>query len=209
MHTLPLRAALKRGLLLVTANWPVVLIDFAVTSFCRVALALPVIGGALMVVTLSGHDLQAVLAQGLMATADVVLGSLSTAPVALVAFLAALLLVAVGSEATLFVVKAGTLTVMVEADRLAGEVHRLPIGVDSFARTRRFTLEMVVAGSRRFARRMTSLALGLGAVYLVLGLGYLAVVSLGIASGLGAAWLPAGPSSCCCPRARGLCWWPR
>jgi hypothetical protein len=191
MDTLLLRAALKRGLIVATANWPVVLIDFAVDSFRKLALTIPVIGGALMVGTLVGTDLTALLAQGVMATADVVLGSLATSPAALSAFLAALTLVAVGGEVLTFVVKAGTLTVLVEADRRAGEVHRAPIGVDSLTRARAFTLDHVLEGARHFGRRMAGLALVLGGSYSLLALIYVLLVSYGVAYGGGAAWLPA------------------
>src|SRR4026207_2364931 len=49
METLPLRAALKHGAVVAMANWPLVLIHFALDSFYRVALAVPILGGALMV----------------------------------------------------------------------------------------------------------------------------------------------------------------
>ena len=191
MDTLLLRAALKRGLIVATANWPVVLIDFAVDSFRKLALTIPVVAGALMVGTLVGTDLTALLAQGVMATADVVLGSLATSPAALSAFLAAITLVAVGGEVLTFVVKAGTLAVLVEADARAGEVHRASIGVDTFTRARVFTLDRVLLGARHFGRRMAGLALVLGGSYSLLAVLYVVLVSYGVAYGGGVAWLPA------------------
>lgn len=191
MHTLLLRAALKRGFLLVVANWRVVLIDFAVESFQKFALMIPVLGGVLMVGALVGDDVSEVLARGIVAAAESVLGALTSTPAALAAFLGALTLVTIGGQAVVLIVKAGTLSVLVRADRRAGEAHRLPIGVDSLARSRAFEAADVVRSARRFARRMAALALALGAIYLMLLLAYLAVARAGMVQGDVAGWLPA------------------
>jgi hypothetical protein len=174
----------------VSANWPIVVIDFAVESLARVALILPVIGGALMVTAVAGGDLRTLLAGGLFETADVVIGSLTSAPIALVAFLLALAIVAVGGEAVQFVVKAGTLSVIVRADRDAGEIQRLPLRADSLRRARTFQLEVLVEAGRRFARRGIVLSLWLGLAYTVVGVFYLGLVSRGV-PGVGSIWMPA------------------
>lgn len=190
MEPLLLRAAIKRGAMLVTANWPIVPIDFVVESFCRLALALPIVGGALMAGSLGGLDVRSVLSAGLGETADLVVGSLSAAPGALAAFLGALALVAVGGEAVQFIVKAGTLSVLVAADRQAGELQRLPFGIDTVRRARAFRLEILVEAGRRFARRGLILACWLGLVYSVVAGVYLALVSWGL-FGAGSRWIPA------------------
>lgn len=190
MEPLLLRAAIKRGFLVVSANWPIVVIDFAVESLARVALILPVIGGALMVTAVAGGDLRTMLAGGLFEAADVVIGSLTSAPLALIAFLLALAMVAVGGEAVQFVVKAGTLSVIVRADREAGEIQRLPLGADSLRRARTFRLEVLVEAGRRFARRGVVLSLWLGLAYTVVGVFYLGLVSQGL-PGIGSIWMPA------------------
>jgi hypothetical protein len=190
MEPLLLRAAIKRGGLLVTANWPVVLIDFAVESFCRFALALPVLGGALMVTTVVGVDLATVVADGLGATADLVLGSLSNTPAALAAFLVALALVAVGGEVVIFVVKAGTLAVLVEADATVGEVQRLPLGMGPLRRANVFRLDTLVRAGRHFASRAIVLSVWLGVAYAVVATLYLGLVTWGT-FGAESRWLPA------------------
>jgi hypothetical protein len=191
MHPLLLRAALKRGFLLVAANWRVVLIDFAVESFQKTALMVPVLGGVLMVGALVGDDVSEVLARGAVAAAETVLGALVSTPFALAAFLAALTLVMIGGQAVALVVKGGTLGVLVKADRIAGEAHRGPIGVDSLTRAMAFDAADVIASARRFARRMATLAAVLGLIYLVLVLAYLAVARLGLMPAEAAEWLPA------------------
>lgn len=190
MGPLLLRAAIKRGVLIVIANWPVVLVDFAVGSFCKLALALPVVGGALMVTAVAGVDVRSVLADGIRSAADIVVGSLSTSPAALGAFLVAVVLVAIGGEVISFIVKAGTLSVLVQADRIAGDVHRLPIGLDVLRRAHAFRLEILVEAGRRFARRGIVLALWLGVAYLAVAVAYLALVSWGL-FGVALSWVPA------------------
>ena len=190
MEPLLLRAAVKRGILVVAANWPIVVIDFAVESVARLAVMVPIVGGALMVTVLAGTDVRTLLAGGLFDTADVVLGSLVSAPAALLTFLAAVAIVAVGGEAIQFIVKAGTLSVIVRSDAQAGEVQRLPISADSLRRARVFQLEILVEAGRRFAGRGVILSLWLGLVYVLVGAFYLALVSRGTPD-LQSAWLPA------------------
>lgn len=190
MEPLLLRAAVKRGFLLVAANWPIAVIDFAVESVSRLALIVPVVGGALMVTVVAGTDVRALLSGGLVQTADVVLGSLANAPTALFAFLGAIALVAIGGEALQFVVKAGTLSVIVQGDLRAGEIHDRPISADSLRQARTFRLETLVDAGRRFARRGVVLSLWLGLAYAAVAVVYVAFVTRGL-PGDGASWMPA------------------
>jgi hypothetical protein len=193
MNALPLPAALKRGALLVAANWPVVLIDFAATSLYKLALSVPVLGGSLVVASLVGADMRTIVGDEMRATADLVVGSLATAPVALAAFLLALAVVAIGGEAVLFIIKSGTFSVLVIADRQSGDVHRMPVGSETFARASAFTLEAVLTGATRFARRAVTLALWLGVGYVTVGLAYVGAVSAGIDPESRWAWWPTWP----------------
>ncbi|MEO7191533.1 MAG: hypothetical protein ABI051_10805 [Vicinamibacterales bacterium] len=193
MGILPLRAAVKRGALLVVANWPIVLIGFTAESLYKAAVSIPVLGASLGLATLVGADTTALLSQGVRATADVILASLATAPLALTLFLLALAVVGIGGEAIMFVVKAGTLAIVVEADRASGDVHRIPFGTEALQRARVYRLESLLLASRRFSRRAVRLALWLGAGYAFVGLTYVAVVSLGLSSVERSPWLPAWP----------------
>jgi len=109
---LPLKAALKRGFLITLANWPVVVIEFTIGALFRAALAVPVLAGAVMVAAMIGGDVRALVAEGLRAAADVILATLATSPLALAAFLAAVAIVAFGGVIILYVVKTGTLSVL-------------------------------------------------------------------------------------------------
>jgi len=190
MDSLLLRAALKRGLLIVVANWPIVLIDFAVDVFCQLAIAVPVVGGALMVATVAGIDLELLLSEGVVATADVVVGSLTSRPAALASFLFAVAVVAVAAEVVRFVVKAGTLSVVVTADAVAGEIQRLPLTMHVVRRARAFGLERLVTASRRFVGRAVQLSLWLALAYAVVAICYIALVTWHPPA-RGSVWLPA------------------
>jgi len=176
----------------VLANWPIVLIDFGIESLYKLAVSVPVLGASLGIASIVGDDLTALVSQGVRATADAVLGSLATAPVALTAFLIALAIVAIGGEAVMFVIKAGTLAVVVEADRVSGDVHTLPFGTEAFDRARAYRLGAVLDAARHFGPRAIRLALWLGVFYGVIGIGYVAIVSEGLFPGR-SQWLPAWP----------------
>ena len=112
MSALSLRVALARGAIVALANWQALLVDFAVESFYKLLLAVPAIGGAVMVAAVVGTDPGSLVAGGIRATVDVVVASLATAPVALLSFLAAIGLVALAGEVLMFALKSGTLAVV-------------------------------------------------------------------------------------------------
>ncbi|HYN08649.1 MAG TPA: hypothetical protein VES67_14800 [Vicinamibacterales bacterium] len=191
---LSLRAALKRGALVTAANWPVVLIDFTIESAFKFAMAIPVVGGALMVAVLLGSDLRALFGEGgVRATADLVVGSLASAPIALGAFLAAITLVAFGGGVVMAVIKAGTLAVLVGAERGAGDVHRPPLRVELFQRAAAYTLAAVLNGIRQYRRRAMLLATWLGVAYLLAGLMYITALTLGFRLVTASSWSAAWP----------------
>jgi len=174
---LPLRAALTRGALIAAANWPLVAVEFTIESLYKLALAVPVVGGAFMVAVLLGADLRVWLDAGLRSTAEFVIASLESAPVALAAFCVAAGLVALGGALVMFVVKAGTLAVVVEADAAAGEVQRPPVSLAAVRRARRFRPDAFVAGARRFGRRVIWLTLSLGGAYVAIAVAYVAALA--------------------------------
>ena len=193
MNALPLGAALKRGGLVTAANWPVVLIDFVLESFYKVAITVPILGGALMVGALVGTNLEDVLGEGLRATADLVFGSLATAPMALMAFLAALGLVGLVGEAIMFVVKAGTLSVLVSSERNAGAIEGEPLRFERVRQLTTYSLQTVYAGAERYGKRAFGLALWLGVTYALIGAVYLTLLGYGFSVAMRLTWLPAWP----------------
>lgn len=193
MGNLSLGAALRRGAIVTAANWPVVIIDFILESFYKLALTFPIFGGALMVVALVGADLGAVVGEGLRATTDLVISSLGTAPVALAAFLVALAIVGAGGAVLMFVLKAGTLSVLTAAERAAGDVHVSPLRLEKVRRAEAYSLNAVYDGTRRFGRRAFVLALWLAVSYVLVGGTYLTVMGYGFAMVGTWPWMPAWP----------------
>lgn len=192
MHSvLPLRAAITRGALITLANWPIVLIGFIAECIYNLALAVPVIAGAFML-ALMGADVQSLLADGTMAAIDRMLGPLRQAPVALFAFLLAAGLVAFAGSILMFIVKTGTLAVLVEGEHTAGEIQRQPIRLSALRTASAYSVAAVVDGARRFQRRTALLAAWLGAVYVVVGSAYVLTVTYGfqwaVESPWGSAW---------------------
>src|SRR6185295_11642379 len=92
---LPLRAALKRGALVTLANWPIIVVDFTIESLYKMALAVPIVGGAFM------------------------MAALVSAPVALASFVLSVAVVLVGGAIVMLLVKMGTLAVLVAGERAA------------------------------------------------------------------------------------------
>jgi hypothetical protein len=185
---LSLRAALKQGALVTAANWPVVLIEFALWSLFELALGVPVLGGALMVAVLMGFDLDGLLAQGLSNTADLIIASLVAAPISLGAFLLSVGLVAAGGLMLVFVVKAGTLAVLAAGERAAPDLHRAPIHVAGLRQAAAWTLSAMYAGVQRYGARSARLAAVLSATYLVIVVIAFGAIGLGFRLASDSAW---------------------
>lgn len=191
--TLPLRAAIKHGALITAANWPVVLVEFAVESLYKFALAVPVIGGALMVAVLLGDDLNMIIGQGVRSAADLIIGSLFSAPSALWGFFGAIGLVAVGGSIVMYVIKSGTLAVIVASERVAEELHQGPVHLSALRHAYAYDLGLVLDASRRFGRRSTVLAACLSLAYGAIGSGYFFALAMSLRLAEKTTWAPAWP----------------
>ncbi len=166
---LPLRAALKRGALVTAANWPVVLIQFAIVSMYRVSVGVPVVGGAFVVAVLAGADVRSLLASDLQAAGGLVVAALVGRPADLAVFLVALAVVAVGGGLVVFLMRAGAASVLVNGERQADDVHRPPLRLSVVRRANAFGIAEFQAGVRRFGRRFVLLGLWLSLAYAIVG----------------------------------------
>jgi hypothetical protein len=176
---LDLKHVLKRGALLAAANWPTVAIQFVAQTTFTVLLAVPIIGAAVLVAVLLGNDLADVLQGSLREMFTTVASALMSEPVALVAFIASLSLVLLGGSVLMFLVKGGTVEVLIAANAEAGAIERHPITFDSLRSASRFTLERFTAGCGRLFRRYVALGFGLMVIYGVSVAGYLAFIVYG------------------------------
>lgn len=176
-----LKLPIKRGALLAAANWPVVVVQFIAEATFKILLAVPIVGGTFLVALALNQDVQDVLGDDLdlRRSATGVATSLLEHPAALASFLAALAVVVVGGSALMFILKGGTLAVLVEAQRHAGPVERYPVRLALLRRASRTNVDVFLAGTRRLRRRFLRLGAFLLATYLVSGTLYLAVIVAG------------------------------
>ncbi len=174
-----LKHLLKRGGLLAAANWPAVAIQFAAQTTFQVLLAVPIVGAAILVTVLLGADLNGIL-QG--STRDIfatVAGTLTSEPLALVAFIAAFAIVLVGGSILMFLAKGGTVDIMLAADAAAGPIEREPLTLAAFRTAGCFTMARYVEGCGRLFRRYLPLGITLMCIYAVAGAAYFAFILYG------------------------------
>lgn len=174
-----LKHLLKRGALLTAANWPVVAIQFVAETTFQVLLAVPIVGAAMLVAVLLGGDLADLLQGSLREIFTTIASALLSEPVALVAFITAFSVVLLGGSVLMFVVKGGTVEVLLAAHAAAGPIEREPISFEGLRRAARFTLQRFTAGCSRLFRPYLALGLLLMLVYGVSIGGYLTFVLSG------------------------------
>jgi hypothetical protein len=162
-----LRNALKRGALLTAANWQVVIIQFVAEATFKLLLAIPILGGAFLVTLLLGQSLDELVAGDLREILAAATAALLARPAALIGFLTAFLVVLLGGSIIMFVVKAGTVSILVDADREAGPIERPPLRMTGFERAMRFSAARFTAGAARLWRRYVLLGFLLIGLYAV------------------------------------------
>jgi hypothetical protein len=189
--TEPIKTALKRGALVTAANWEIVLIQFVAESAFKALLMVPVVGAAFLVTLLVGSSVEEIVSGDLRQTLSIAVSALSEHRAALSAYLTGVGVVLVGGSMLMFVVKAGSVGVLVDADRASPPVERPPLRIETVRQAERFSLEAFSEASTRFRQRFVRLGLGLLIAYGAIGMVYvIAVVSMyRIASAWGLPWL--------------------
>ncbi|MFN8057584.1 MAG: hypothetical protein U0Q12_00350 [Vicinamibacterales bacterium] len=173
-----LKAALKRGALITAANWPVVIIQFITQATFTLLLLFPTAAGVSLVSLLmddvgdlATHDMRDLLLS--------VVSVLRAQPIALLSFLAGFAVVILGGAALTFVVKSGTIAVLVKGEAAAGAVERPPLRLTAFRRSSQYTPEVFLAGATYFGRRFVTLGWALLVVYGVSAALYVTAAVLG------------------------------
>jgi len=174
-----LKRLLKRGALIAAGNWQVVVIQFVAQTTFQMLLAVPIVSAAILVAVLLGADLVNLLEGGLRDIFTTIANALMSEPAALAAFVAAFGMVLVGGSVFMFLVKGGTVTVLVAADAAAGPLERDPLTAATLQAASRFTFARFVGGCGHLFRRYLALGLILMAVYGLSAAGYLAFVVVG------------------------------
>jgi hypothetical protein len=171
-----LRLLLRRGALLAAANWPVIATQFVAATAVKILLTIPVIGGAFLVVVLVGGNAMQLLSAGIREGLSEVATVLMARPVALAAFLLAFLIALGGGSVFMFLIKGGTVTVLVAGDRGAGVIERGPWRVEGLRRASAFSPELFIRGCQHLFTRYVTLGLGLMVAYAISGGVYLALM---------------------------------
>ena len=162
---LPVKNLLKRGALVAAANWPVVVIQFVAQTTFQVLLAVPIVGAAILVTVLLGTDLADILQGSLRDIFTAIASTLLSEPLALIAFVTAFAIVLLGGSVLMFVVKGGTLEVLLAAEAIAGPIEHEPITLERLKAASRFSLSRFTDGCARLFRPFLSLGLMLMVVY--------------------------------------------
>jgi hypothetical protein len=184
-HRQLLKSTLKRGALIAAANWPVALVQATADSLFKLLIAVPIIGGIFLVALVLGTAPDALLTLDWREMAATTVGALLSHPIVLTAFLLAVAVVGVGGSLFVYLVKAGTVAVLVTSEREAEPVEDAPVHVDSLARTSRFSIELFIASAQRLFPRYARLGLILMAVYLASAVGYFVLVTASRSAGEG------------------------
>lgn len=176
---LNLKLLLKRGALLAAANWPVIAIQFVAQTTFQVLLAVPIVGAGILVAALAGGDLAELLRGSLREMFTTIAGTLMSEPVALVAFMTAFSIVLLGGSVLMFLVKGGTVEVLLAAEAAAGPIELEPLTYETSLRASRFSLQRFTDGCRRLFRRYLLLGIALMVVYVASGGAYLVFATYG------------------------------
>lgn len=174
-----LKLLLKRGALIAAANWQTVVIQFAAQTTFQVLLAVPIIGAAILVAVLLGADLANLLQGSLREIVAAISSALMSEPLALAAFATAFTIVLLGGSVFMFLVKGGTVEVLLAGNASVGPIEREPITVDALRPAAQFSLTRFMAGCGRLFPRYLALGLVLTCLYGLSAGGYIAFVVLG------------------------------
>src|SRR5262245_42493926 len=139
-------------------------------------LAVPVVGAALLVAVMLGADLANLLQGSLRDIFSAITDRLMAEPVALVAFVLAFSIVLCGGSVFMFLVKGGTMDILVAANHRAGPIEREAITLDSLRPAATFSLPAFLGGCGRLFKRYVALGALLMVVYGVSAAMYLTFV---------------------------------
>ncbi len=171
-----LKFALKRGALVTAANWQVVLVQFVADTLFKTLLAVPIVGGGVLVALVVGGDPVDLLRREPGQIVSTMVGVLLAQPVALVAFLGALGLILIGGSILMCAMKAGSVTVLLAGERAAGAIEQPPLRMSALEQANQASLERFTDGIQSLFGRYLRLGIGLSVVYALCAGGYIALV---------------------------------
>jgi hypothetical protein len=187
-HTI--QTVLKRGALVAAANWPVTLIQSVADFLFKLLIAVPLVGGLFLVALVVGDEPGALFGLEVRDMAATIIASLMSHPLVLLAFLLAMAVVIIGGSLFVFLVKGGTVAVLVQGERQGGAMELPPLHWSTVRTGASFGVEPFIDASRALFPRYSRLGFMLMAAYLVSGGAYLLTVMASRSAG--SAWLGPG-----------------
>jgi hypothetical protein len=173
-----LKLSLKRGALVTAANWQVVLVQFVADTLFKTLVAVPIVGGLVLVaLVVGGNPFDLLRLDDLTQTVSTMVGVLLAQPVALAAFTAAMGVILVGGSILMFAIKAGSVTVLLAGDRSAGTIEVPPLRMSALREANQFTLERFTNGIRTLFSRYLRLGIALTVAYAIIAVAYLAFLA--------------------------------
>jgi len=161
----------------VAANWQVVLVQFVADTLFKTLVAVPVVGGLVLVaLVVGGNPLELLRLDNLAQTISAMVGVLLAQPIALAAFAIALGIVVAGASVMMFAVKAGTVSVLLAGDRSAGAIEVPPLRMAALREANKTNLERFTTGVQTLFYRYLRLGILLTIVYAIIGAAYIALV---------------------------------
>ena len=153
------------------------LVQFVADTLFKTLVAVPVVGGLVLVaLVVGGNPLELLRFDDLTQTISSMVGVLLAQPVALVAFAAALGIIVAGGSIMMFAIKAGTVTVLMAGDRSAGAIELSPLRLSTLRAANQTTLERFTTGVRTLFFRYLRLGILLTVVYAIIGAAYILFV---------------------------------
>jgi hypothetical protein len=184
-HTVKL--TLKRGALVAAANWPVTIVQAVADSLFKLLILAPLAGGIFLVALVVGAEPVALMSVEWRDLTSTIATGLLARPLVLTAWLASLTVVVVGGSLFVFLIKAGTVGVLVRGERDAGPIEQPPLRFDVVAGAAAFSVDRFIDSAQGLFPRYARLGLALMGVYLLSGGAYLGAISVTRIAGPG--WL--------------------
>ena len=184
-----LKLLVKRGALIAAANWQAVAIQFVAKTTFHALLAVPLLGAAVLVTALLGADLGHLIQGSMQEIFQGLVDALTAAPVALAAFIVSFAIVVLGGSVLMFLVKGGTMEVLLASDAVAGPFENETLTIPLIRDAGRFSVDRFTAGCRRLFSRYLRLGSLLIVVYAVSAGGFLAFVFFGYQAVADRTWL--------------------
>jgi hypothetical protein len=180
-----LKLTLKRGALVAAANWPLTIVQAVADSLFKLLVAAPLFGGIFLVALVVGAEPVALISLEWRDLATTIVASLLSKPIVLLTWVAALAVVVAGGSLFVFLIKAGTVSVLVRGERDAGPIEQPPLLPDVVAQASAFSVDAFIEGATALFPSYARLGLVLMGLYLASGLGFVAAIAAIPNAGLG------------------------